>query len=640
MKARTNATNWTLLCVFGLVMAIGTFALSYLLFKTGVLDPNNTTRNSDPHEGSITSTSDTIYFTPSGKRVNSIDDLEHFNRFDAHYERSLALQMLIADANESTLRRHLNRSKNLQSESLKEDVQDSIIQRIAVINPRSALTLVEELPTHRRSALVSIVFLEWSMSNLDQAIEHAQTLGKEIKNQAIASIVRARDDLSVDELRDVARRLDGEWIALEVMSENRTYDEFIQDPESEWNDFVNVNSENVHNFDDARSKMFAFIVRSWIEKDGLAAINTLLESVPHHWLMTQPWIEVLDELVENDTQLALNVAVRVKKVTYQNRALAEYVIVRWAESNPQEALDATLPLDARMLRKNLQRRVMETWAEADPYALLTSVEILAEDLQDLAREVSAISIAKTAPQEAMGIVEQISDLDLHDEVRELIVAEWAKHDIVQTLEWIESDPRVAHIQDTLKDRAFRALARHDPHFALEIAASMPVNADGEGMEAHVIEWLALSDMDTAVAMLPLARKGVTQFKAYDMVITISLFDLDTDSDHAMELFIEQAELGEFNRDAWSLNNLSIGAPHRLFASLEKLPPGEWQAGSAQSLLRYHEDKDTFTEDQRTYLQAIYDIQRTKRELSQEEKERLKKAREAIRDILDEIRPEE
>ncbi len=640
MKARTNPTNWTLLCFFGLVIAMGTFALSYLLFKTGVLDPNNTTRNSDPHEGSITNTSDAIYFTPSGKRVNSIDDLEHFNRFDAHFERSLALQMLIADANESTLRRHLNKSKNLQSESLMEEVQDTVIQRIAVINPRSALTLVEELPTRRRNALVSIVFLEWSMSNLDQAIEHAQTLGEETKNQAIASIVRARDDLSVDELRDVARRLDGEWIALEVMSENRKHNELIQDPESEWNAFVNVNSENVHNFDDARSKMFAFIVRSWIEKDGLEAINTLLESVPHHWLMTQPWIEVLDELVETDTQLALNVAVRVKEITYQSRELAEYVIVQWAESNPQEALDATLPLEARMLRKNLQRRVMETWAEADPYALLTSVEIFTEDLQDLAREVSAIAIVKTAPQDAMEIVEQISDLDLHDEVRELIVAEWAKHDIVQTLEWIQSDARVAHNQDTLKDRAFRELARHDPQFALETAASMPVNAEGVGMEAHVIEWLALSDMDTAVAMLPLARKGVTQFKAYDMVITISLFDLDTDSDHAMELFIEQAELGKFNRDAWSLSNLSMGAPHRLFASLEKLPLGEWQAGTARSLLRYHKNKDTFTEDQRTYLQAIYDSQRTKRELSQEEKERLKKAREAIRDILDETRPEE
>ena len=636
MKARTNPINWTLLCVFSLVITIGTFALSYLLFKTGVLDPNNTTRNSDPHEGSITNTSDAIYFTPSGKRVNSIDDLEHFNRFDAHFERSLALQMLIADANESTLRRHLNRSKNLQSESLKEEVQDTVIQRIAVINPRSSLTLVEALPTHRRNALVSIVFLEWSMSNLDQAIEHAQTLGEETKNQAIASIVRARDDLSVDELRNVARRLDGEWIALEVMSENRTYDELIQDPESEWNDFVNVNSENVHNFDDARSKMFAFIVRSWIEKDGLEAITTLLESVPHHWLMTQPWIEVLDELVETDTQLALDIAVRVKEITYQNRELAEYVIVRWAESNPQKALDATLPLEARMLRKNLQKRVMETWAEADPYALLTSVEILTEDVQDLAREVSAIAIVKTAPQDAMEIVEQISDLDLHDEVRELMVAEWAKHDIVQTLEWIQSDPRVAHNQDTLKDRAFRELAQHDPQFAFETAKSMPVNAEGEGMEAHVIEWLALSDMDTAVAMLPLARKGVTQFKAYDMVIAISSFDLDTNSNRSVELFIEQAELGEFNRNAWSLRHLSISAPHRLFASLEKLPPGEWQAGAARSLLRYHKNKDTFTEDQRTYLQAIYDSQRTKRELSQEEKERLKKAREAIRDILDEI----
>lgn len=640
MKSRTTPTSWIFLCLFGLVIAIGTFTLSYFVFQAGVLDPSNTPRNSASQDEAIADETNAVFLTRSGEPVNTIADLENFKRFDSVFERTFALSTLVSAADEETLQQYLEESKRMNSVSLKEEVQDTIVQRIAINNPLSALKAIDELPIDRRNALMSIVFFAWSMSNLEEALKHAQTLDEKTRKYAIESIVKARDDLAVDELRDVARRLDGEWIALEVMSENRTLNELIQDPESEWNAFVNVNSENVQNFGDARSKMFAFIVRSWIEKDGLDVINTLLESVPHHWLMTQPWIEVLDELVESDTQLALDVAVRVKEITYQNRELAEYVIVQWAESNPQEALDATLPLEARMLRKNLQRRVMETWAEADPYALLTSVEILAEDLQDLAREVSAISIAKTAPQEALEIVEQISDLDLHDEVRELIVAEWAIHDIVQTLEWIESDQRVAHIQDTLKDRAFRALARHDPHFALEIAASMPLNAEGEGMEAHVIEWLALSDMDTAVAMLPLARKGVTQFNAYDMVIAISVIDLDTNSDRAVELFIEQAELGEFNRNAWSLRHLSMGAPHRLFASLERLPPGEWQAESAQSLLRYHKNKDTFTIDQRTYLQAIYDSQRTKRELSQEELERLKKAREVLRDILDETRPEE
>ena len=636
MKSRTIPTNWIFLCLFGFLIAIGAFTLSYLLFPIGVLDPKDTPPNTVLQEGAINNKSHAVFLTPTGEPVNSIDDLEHFNRFDDYFERSLALQLLIADADEKTLQQYLEESKKSKPDSLKEEVQDTIIQRIAVINPLSALKVVDELPAERRNALVSIIFLEWSMSNLDQAIEHAQTLDEKIRTHAIESIVRARDDLSVDELRTLARRLDGEWIALEVMAQNRTHNELIRDPEREWETFVQENGQRVHSFGVAQSRMFVFIVRSWLEKDGLEAVDTLLESVPQQWSLMQPWKAVLDELVETDTQLALNVAVRVKEITYRYLELAEHVVVRWAESNPRAALDATLAIEARTFRKRLHRRVMETWAEADPYALLTRVGNLAEDLQDLAREVSAIAIAKTSPRKAVEIVKQISDLDFHDVAIELIVAEWAKHDIVQTLEWIQSDQRVAHIQDSLKDRAFRELARHDPEFALETALSQSVNAGGEGMEAHVIEWLALSDLDTAVAMLPFARRGVTQFNAYDKVIVISL--IHGDSERAIELFLQQAEKGEFNRDAWSLSHLVWEAPHRLFASLEKLRPGEWQAESARSLLRHHKDKETFTEDQLAYLQAIFDSQQKKRELSQQDIERLKKAREAVRDILDGDRP--
>ena len=634
MKSRTKPTNWAFLCVFGLLVAVGTFTLSYLIFSAGILDPSNTPRNSASQDDAIVDETNTVFLTRSGKPVNTIVDLENFERFDSVFERTLALRTLVLAAAEETLQQYLEESKNMNSISLKEEVQDTIIQRIAINNPRSALKTVDELPIDRRNALMSIVFLAWSGSNLEEAIKHAQTLKEPTRKYAIESIAKARDDLAVDELRAIARRLGGEWIALKVLAQKSTHNELIPDPESEWNAFVQDNEQRVHDFDKAQSTVFSFIIRSWIEQDGLEAVDTILESAPRQWTMMQPWTTLLDELVETDIQLALDLAVRVREITHRHHKLAEHVLERWTMSNPQAALDATFAIEAPTFRNRLHRQVLKTWAESDPYTLANSIGNFAADLQDRARWQSATEIAKTSPQMAVEIVAEISDRDYREFATEWIVGEWAKHDIAQTLDWIQSDPRASHIQDSLEQRAFRELARHDPQLALETALNMPVNSGEAGLEAKMIGWLAYTDLDKAVAMLPFVRKGETRFKVYDEVIHWSLFH--GDSERAIELFLEQAELGGAIRQGTrALNYLVRDAPHRLFASLEELPTGEWQAESARTLLRYHGGNNTFTTDQLSNLRAIVESQRSQLDASQRESLRRREGMEAIRNILNE-----
>ena len=634
MKSRSKPTNWAILCVFGLVIAVGTLTLSYLIFSAGILDLSNTPRNSASPDDAIPDQAGVVFLTRSGEPVNTIADLENFKRFDSVFERTLALRTLISDADEETLQQFLEESKNLNSVSLKDEVQDSIVQRIAINNPRSALKTVDELPSERRNALMSIVFQAWSGSNLEEAIKHAQTLDEQTRKYAIESVVKARDDLSVDELRAIARQLGGEWIALKVLAQKRTHNELIPHPKSEWNAFVQNNEKRVHDFDEAQSTMFSFIIRSWIEQDGLEAVDTLLESTPRQWPMMQPWTTVLDELMETDIQLALDLAVRVREITHRHHKLAEHVLERWTMSNPQAALDATFAIEAPTFRNRLQRQVFKTWSESDPYTLANSIGNFRADLQDRARWWSATEITKTSPQMAVEIVGEISDRDYREFATEWIVGEWAKHDIAQTLDWIQSDPRASHIQDSLEQSAFRQLARHDPQLALETALNMPINSGEAGLEAKMIGWLADTDLDKAVAMLPFARKGETQFRAYDEVIQSSLSH--GDSERAMELFLEQSEIGDANRlGTWALDYLVWDAPRRLYASLEKLPPGEWQAESARTLLRYHRGKNTFTSEQLSNLRAIFQSQRGQLDASQLESIKRRERIEAFRDILNE-----
>ena len=118
-----------------------------------------------------------------------------------------SLHRALANANVAQLIEVFDKSIEGTDASLLEELQDAAIQRIAVVDPEQAISLVEKVGSERRKVLLTFVFEEWSVADLDQAVKHALQLEDIDRLAVLDGIFNARFDLSEIELREIASQL-------------------------------------------------------------------------------------------------------------------------------------------------------------------------------------------------------------------------------------------------------------------------------------------------------------------------------------------------------------------------------------------------------------------------------------------------
>ena len=153
-------------------------------------------------------------------RVSTLADIESVASF---FQRTLAIHELVGNADEETLLQHWEETTRLPP-GLREEVQIVVVQRLATLDPKAAWDIVSDYRSVEQPALVTATFREWSVKNLNEAIEYARTLDLETRNTAVASMVLSREDLSAEQRRELARQLNSEWLAIEAIK--RTTDTY------------------------------------------------------------------------------------------------------------------------------------------------------------------------------------------------------------------------------------------------------------------------------------------------------------------------------------------------------------------------------------------------------------------------------
>lgn len=564
----------------------------------------------------------------SARSLKQSSDASHFGSF---FARTKAILTYVKNADIDVVQRLWRESKKLEFPKFQEEIQNRVFQRWAVLNPRTALsTATDELPTRRQSAAIELIYREWSLSNLQDAITYAEDLIVEHRESALAGIVFAGKDLSPKQLREIARRLDRESFVIDLLKKT-TNEVVIEAPEQEWNVFVSANLNRFQHLSEEDIRMLAEIGHSWVLRDGVAVFEEMQEALPENTRLLSTVTAVSDQLMSTHPQLALDFV--LKGVDHEQELgyheLAVKLITRWAQTEPNQALEATKSIKAYSMRRQAHRRVFEQWSEPDPYVLLDSLTMLPEDLQNLAQESALSALAKHSPERVTGMLGDLSVRGHRDRVAKAIVSSWATLDLTSTLEWIANEPLVAHRQGTLKELAFKTLASTDPQLALEIALQQPLKANGEGWEGDVIHEVILRDMDAAVTMLPHARPGETRHDSYDFAVMVSLFDSDFDS--ATDLFLNLTEVE--SKVPLSIDLFARLAPERLFESLGVIGSVEARTASARNLLEHYEGKEVFSEAQ---IDLIREVERSQsQKLNRRMSDRLRKAFIELRDALEE-----
>ncbi|MCY3541615.1 MAG: hypothetical protein OXH31_06880 [Gammaproteobacteria bacterium] len=575
------------------------FALGFLFASSGKFENSKVETKEAPISTQRAATS-----SMTDENLPSLSEALDPSQFESRFARISRLLEILAEANVQVIATYWEQAKVIDAPKFREEVQQKIVRRWAVLDPPEALKAVlKHIPEEYRLKLIKLVFLEWSLISLDEARVRALSLDQAGKEAAVSGMVLAREDLSVSERRQIARELDCEWIAIEVLN-SATTQPVIANPAAEFKNFVESNIANFQKLNPSQSQLLAHLVHAWVIHDGVGVIEIISEALPSDFSLLTTAEFVTSQLLLAQPQLALEFVVELvhRDSDERFRELAVKLIGEWAEWDVEAALDSTLTLEARAFRRELQRRVLEEFAKSDAQGMLGQIHNLPENLQSLAREIALIEIAQSSPETVADSLGDLGEREQRDRVAEVVVANWAVTDVNDVLHWISTDPKVAHYHNELIEVALRELARKNPQKAFDTAVTLPLNTEGQGWEGRVIVDLMARDIDSAVSMLPKVRAGPTRREAYDWVI-FDCISWENDSARAIELLIEMCEVEPMGT-RYSTLSLASRAPRQVFEALDKISSAYARAELANWLIRYSDDHGMFSDEEMEILERI------------------------------------
>ena len=445
----------------------------------------------------------------SSATPTSLSDIEQIN---SPFDRSLALRDLLANTDEEGAFDLLTQSLSLPSHPRSRELQTAIIQRLAQINPSRALTHATKLDKREPflpAQFVPNVYKEWAQSNLNEAITSAKSLEESTRRSASEAILQERIDLPEEKLREIARDLGDEQIAVALIRQLEV-NKAIENPARNWSGLVSSLQDDVqHSWNISR------VAISWIEESGFGVMDQIVSSLTNSQTKLQVVRNVLNSVAETDPSTAFEYALTIEDDLY-NMTLTG-VADTWARSDPRAALAAASQVDQSTLRNQLQDSIIRTWAHAEPRGILKSAGELPERLSALATQAAIWSIAWTSPREAAELVSELEAGPEKTQIATDVAFTWARGDARAALDWIQTEPSISDIQPQLLESIIGRLAPVDPALAMEIALGQSIADGGTGMELRVVSALAMEDVEKALELLPQTRKGQTRLRAYQNV---------------------------------------------------------------------------------------------------------------------------
>lgn len=521
-------------------------------------------------------------------RERELGLLKFLSRAPSAFERTEALYSLLFSADAKMLTNLLEQSNNIASEHLQHSTQTVIVQKFAAVDPKLALTKIGNLPRERRQPLISTVFSEWSLIDLDEAIAHANTLEESKQYAALRGMLDSQDSVSHDAKKELANQLE---IDLNVF-EQRVFTEVISE---EWESLIADERSNL-----AHTADLIRLAHQWIEQSGLEVIAHIDESLNDTMLKKAVIGSVLQRALLTDPQETLQQVLvfenELRELVLENLARA------WASIGPEAAMESITSIETPRIRRQMLEQFVTEWANLDPKEMFENFDLIPENLQALAQEQAIRALANTTPEEAVQFLEQISDEYLQFELTMEIASEWSDKNVLEALNWALSEQFTdAALERLVLDTVLRSLAVENPELALQTALDQPLNLMGLGLEATVIDAVARTDIERALSMLAQVREGYT--KSFTSIAVGKALVRNNETDRALEL---AQQLPEEYRDSYYdlvVNEWAYSDPKSLVSMLDKLPTTEAKYRAAMDLNRLNVGTNILTKEQISFVRG-------------------------------------
>ena len=534
-----------------------------------------------------------------GSELLSPTDLEKLIRGKSSYIRMTSLQRALANANVAQLFEFFDKSIEGTDASLLEELQDAAIQRIAVVDPEQAISLVEKVGSERRRVLLTFVFEEWSVADLDQAVKHALQLEDIDRLAALDGIFNARFDLSEIELREIASQLGHKQRMFERLA-SRQLHEPVENASMAWQKLLTDYGENPDAMSEVQIELLIQIATTWLDRSGVQAVQAIKDSADHT-IKTLVLERMFDSISDQDPQKAFDLANGLREI---DRGLMTRVINNWAKVDGLAAFNAGATLADVYMRKPVQLDAIEIWGVSNPHSLLAALEKFPDEFDEVKNTAfghAMRGLARTDPDEALNQLNGISDESNRARITEIVVQGWSEQDPQAALQWVQYDALLEgqEFQSKLQSIVLSNLTQTDPRLALDLALSLPLADYGIGPEHAVISELAKVDVDEALSMLTEVRNQATRESTY-VSLGHELIRAGRSSD-AIELAKNSTEEVQFGYFMSLTGHWAWREPLDLLNHLDEIPIDSVKREAAVSVALDNKVHVALTKEQRESL---------------------------------------
>jgi hypothetical protein len=494
----------------GLLATAGALGVHYILSSKSNLDnPQNAVsiKGSDHNSISVDQNSQHSISLLADDNVTSI----RFHEVTSRFRRLLVLDDLLSQLEPSELRELHLTIENTERGSLRMEIQSAIFHHLALVNPASALSHIDSsLSIDDQNELMGVVFQEWSISNLNEAVGRAKLLNEKQRQVAFQGIQESRVDLTENDLHVIAQELDieqafSDQIALSLL------DQTVEDPSGRWNSLVLQFGSDFQRWNDAQRQVLANVAKSWIEQEKINAYQAIVSDLTLR--ESRVWLvgEVLQQL--SLTHLDLVHAIGEHMLQSDYLGLVQ-VIETWAHEDGNAALKLAAHIDDESGNMRMQRAAIKAWAESEPASVLDVTVELPPVLRTWSLQTALLEMGKINPKAVPKLIDKVTNLRSKEIVVKNLALNWSKLDPFDALQWVITDPVVAQLPGSPERGVLNAAVNASPHRALRAALDLPTNEFGVGPEAIVIGAMADRDIDRALDMLDEARNTETSLSAH------------------------------------------------------------------------------------------------------------------------------
>lgn len=386
------------------------------------------------------------------------------------------------------------------------ELQTNLFQRVAVTAPDRAIDFAlsrDDQPEIYSKA--STVLQVWAKTDLEGAIARA----KELNDLSWAStVLKARDDLSLERLREIAIELGYERYAFTTYFQNLSKGK-IENPRETWYEIVNIATRE--NFQDTTSFVLRKVAAAWVKKQGLEVLDEVMSSLADDPEYSSALYGVFRELSLNQPEVIFDYIMS----NLGDRA-ADFIgesgmSFNWARKDPQGMLAKVQSLDASRVRENLVRTAVRYWAEDEPLQILERLVSIPPGVRSFASRTAIDELAQTSPNDAIEFILNVEDDTLKTQFAETLVERWVYVDPDAAKDWVLSVPTDDPMRASLVHSYVDCLLRSDLRGAFEFALKQPMrerlSGDGSsvGYEVVVLSRIAFEDVELAVELLPQVR---------------------------------------------------------------------------------------------------------------------------------------